>query len=76
VGIISEFLDQGKLGLQLKLKNGTDLRRGCFTQNFRNTKLGFCIKVIYRHHMSPHNFSGIFKELFKIVVVQQKHLMH
>ena len=32
--------------------------------------MDFCRKVIHRHHMTPHNFGGIFTELFKIVVVQ------
>ena len=32
--------------------------------------MDFCRKVILRHHMTPHNFGGIFRELFKIAVVQ------
>ena len=32
--------------------------------------MDFCRKVIHRHHMTPHNFGGIFRELFKIAVVQ------
>jgi hypothetical protein len=35
--------------------------------------LGFCTKVIYRHNTTPHNFCGILKELFEIVLVQQEH---
>jgi hypothetical protein len=38
--------------------------------------MDFCRKVIHRLHMTPHNFGGIFEELFKIVVVQQKPFEH
>ena len=76
MGLISELFGQGKIGLQCKALSGPELKRGWFAQNFQMTKLGFCIKVICRHHMTSHNFCGILKEIFKVVVVQQKHLKY
>ena len=40
-GLITEFLEQEKLGLQLKLKNRAELKRTSFTQKFQNTKMVF-----------------------------------
>ena len=56
------------------LEMGQKWKVGVCAQNFQRTRIGLCIKVIYMQLMTSHKVCGIFKELFNMVVVQQKHL--
>ena len=65
MGLITEFLEQGKLGLQFKAESGPEKKRGWFAQNFQRSSLGFCIKMNYIPILTSPNFYGIFEEIFK-----------
>ena len=65
MGLIAEFLEQGKLGLQCKALSGPELKRGWFAQNFQRANLGFCAKMNYIPILTSPNFYGIFEEIFK-----------
>jgi hypothetical protein len=41
-----------------------------FCSKFSNNPMDFCIKMFYTHLLTSPNFYGIFKEIFKVVVVQ------
>jgi hypothetical protein len=58
-----------KIGVAVVTQEWDRIEKRMFHSNFSKDQVGFCIRVIYRHHMTPHNFCGIFKQLFKIVVV-------
>ena len=70
MGIITEFLEQRKIGLQCKALSGPELKRGWFCQNFQGASLGYCIKMSYIPILTSPNFYGIFEEIFKQVVVK------
>ena len=47
VGLITEYLEQEKLGLQFKVESGPKKKRGWFAQILQITQMYFCINMSY-----------------------------
>ena len=69
---LEEFLKKYLNGLQCKSAYWTRLEKLVQSSKSPMAKRYFCIKVMWKHHMTSPNFGGIFKEVFERVVVQKK----
>ena len=67
---LEEFLKKYLNGLQCKSAYWTRLEKLVQSSKSPMAKRYFCIKVMWKHHMTSPNFGGNFKGIFERVVVQ------
>ena len=67
---LEEFLKKYLNRLQCKITNWTRFENLVQSSKSPMTKRYFCIKVMWKHHMTSPNFGGIFKSIYQIVAVQ------
>ena len=68
---LEEFLKKYLNGLQCKSVYWTRLEKLVQSSKSPMAKRYFCIKVMWKHHMTSPNFGGIFKSIYQIVAVQK-----
>ena len=69
---LEEFLEKHLNGLQCKSAHWTRLEKLVQSSKSPMAKRYFCIKVMWKHHMTPPNFGGIFKGICQMVAVQNR----
>ena len=69
---LEEFLKKYLNGLQCKSAHWTRLEKLVQSSKSPMAKRFFCIKVMWRHHMTSPNFGGNFKCICQMVVVQNR----
>ena len=67
---LEEFLKEYLNRLQCKNAYWTRFEKLMQSSKSSITKRYFCIKVMWKHHMTSPNFGGIFKSICQVVVVQ------
>ena len=69
---LEEFLKKYLNGLQCKSAYWTRLEKLVQSSKSPMAKRYFCIKVMWKHHMTSPNFGGNFKCICQMVALQQK----
>ena len=69
---LEEFLEQYLNGLQCKSAYWTRLEKLVQSSKSPIAKRYFCIKVMWKHHMTSPNFGGNFKGICQMVAVQNR----
>ena len=69
---LEEFLKKYLNGLQCKSAYWTRLEKLVQSSRSPMAKRYFCIKVMWKHHMTSPNFCGNFKCICQVVVVQNR----
>ena len=69
---LEEFLKKYLNGLQCKSAYWTRLEKLVQSSKSPMAKRYFCIKVMWKHHMTSPNFGGNFKCICQMVVVQNR----
>ena len=69
---LEEFLKKYLNGLQCKSAHWTRLEKLVQSSKSPMAKRYFCIKVMWKHHMTSPNFGGNFKGIYQMVGVQNR----
>ena len=59
------------MGCSAKVPTGPDWKSWCRAQKSPMARRYSCTKVMWNHHMTSPNFSGIFRSIYQMVAVQK-----